>query len=112
MAERKLPVRRRKFPKGKAIRVSNLVFDTLDKQRYGKSWDYLFRRLLGLPDRAGNAQTLIEGILETMTGKFFLRQHEVEWSKLEEDAYEVAILTAAKRNEKRVSRPLRMRELP
>ena len=112
MAERKLRSRRRKSTKGKEIRISNLVYSTLNKYRKGHSWDALFRKLLGLPDRAGNEQPLVEGMLETMTGKFFLKLPDIKWDKLEEDAYEIAILTAARRGAKRVSRPLKMRELP
>ncbi len=112
MGERKLRNRKKRAPKGRAIRVSNLVFETLDKERRSRSWDWLFRRILGLPDRAGNEQPLVEGMLETMTGKFFLRMPDVPWDQVQEDAYETAILAAAKRRTKLVSRPLRMRELP
>lgn len=112
MAERKLPSRRKRANMGHVIRVSSLVYDTLDTLRSRRSWDWLLRRMLGLQDRAGNAQPLIEGMLETQTGKFFLRTGNEPWSKLEEDAYEIAIIDAAKGKSKRVSRPLRMRELP
>jgi hypothetical protein len=111
MAERKLPSRRKKASKGKVIRVSNLVYEMLNKQRYGKSWDNLFRKMFGFPDRAGNTQPLVEGVLETMTGKFLLKDVDMKWDRLEEDAYEIAILTAARRKEKRVSRPIKMREI-
>ncbi len=110
--ERKLKNRRKRANKGRVIRVSTLVYETLDKQRLKKSWDWLFRRLCGLPNRAGDSQTLVEGMLETMTGKFFLKVPGLSWGQLEEDAYEVAIIAAAKRKTKNVSRPLRMRELP
>lgn len=112
MGERQLSNRRKKASKGSVIRVSDLVYDTLNKARHGRSWDWLFRRLLGLPDRSGNAQPLIEGMLETMTGHFLLKQPGKSWAELEEDAYEIAIITAAKRKVKRVSKPLKMRELP
>lgn len=112
MQERKLPTRKRKAKKGKSIRVSDLVFETLDKTRRGKSWDSLFRKLLGLPDRAGNDQILVEGMLEVTTGKFFLKLQDSTWDQLEEDAYEVAIINAAKQKSKRVARPIKMRELP
>lgn len=113
MAERKLPARRkrRKMNRGKSIRVSDLVFTTLNQIRHGRSWDSLMRKQLGLPDRAGNDQILVEGMLETMTGKFFLK-HDMTWEALEEIAYEIAIVTAAKLKLKRVSKPLKMRELP
>lgn len=113
MAERKLKSRRRKkASKGKSIRVSDLVYSTLDKIRKGRSWDSLFRKLFGFPDRAGNEQPLVEGILETMTGQFFLKLPGITWEQLEEDAFEIAIITAAKRGAKRVSKPLRMKEIP
>lgn len=109
---RKLPNRKKRFSKGKAIRVSDLVYETLDSSRRGRSWDWLMRRMLGLPDRLGNDQPLIEGMLEQLTGKFFLKTARKEWEDLEVDAYEKAFLTAAKSAVKRVPRPLRMRELP
>lgn len=112
MVERKLRNRRKRMSKGKAIRVSDLVYNTLNKSRAGRSWDCLFRRLLGLPDRAGNEQILVEGILETTTGRFMLRDPDVKWVDLEADAFEIAITNAARSGAKRVSRPLRMRELP
>jgi hypothetical protein len=110
--ERKLPSRRKRASKGRVIRVSNLVFETLNEIRRGKSWDSLLRKSLGLPDRQGNEQRLIEGMLEATTGKFFLRDLDVTWDRLEQDVYEIAIIEAAKRKLKRVSKPLRMRELP
>jgi len=112
MAERKLPSRRRRAPKGKVVRLSNLVYDTLNKQRQGKSWDCFLRKIFGLKDRGGNSQVLIEGILETVTGKFFLLEPDMTWDELEEKAYEIAFLETAKRKMKRVSKPLKMRELP
>ena len=112
MGERKLPSRKKRASKGHAIRVSDAVYDALDVQRKKRSWDWLFRRMLGLPDRAGNAQPLIEGMVEVLTGQFFLRVPDKQWEDLETDAYETAIITAAKKKLKRVPRPLKMRELP
>lgn len=112
MSERKLKSRKKKASKGKSIRVSDLVYETLNKSRHGRSWDNILRKMLGLPDRAGNDQILIEGMLEVMTGKFFLKTPGQSWEKIEEDAYEISILTAAKFNSKRISKPLKMRELP
>lgn len=112
MAERKLPIRRKRASKGAVIRLSDRIYNLLDIQRRGRSWDSLFRRLLGVEDRAGNPQPLIEGVLETSTGKFLLRHVDTTWEKLEEDAYEIAILEAAKAKSKRISKPIRMRELP
>lgn len=112
MAERKLLNRKRKANKGRVIRVSMLVYDSLNKQRGRMSWDWLFRKLIGLPNRNGDLQILVEGMLETMTGKFFLKLPDITWEQVQEDAYETAIIAAAKRKTKLVSRPLRMRELP
>lgn len=112
MAEKKLPTRRKRASKGKVIRVSNLVYDTLNNQRRGRSWDCLLRKLFGLPDRQGNLQVLIEGILETVTGKFMLKISEKSWEELEQDAYEIAITETAKMKKKKVTAPLRMREMP
>ena len=110
--ERKLPSRKKKFPKGHAIRISDFLFKILDKSRNRKSWDTFFRIQFGLPDKNGVAQPLIEGILETLSGKFILKMPEAKWEKLIEDAYEVAFFAAAKRKVKRVPKPIRLRELP
>lgn len=112
MSERKLKNRKRRSPKGRIVRLSNAVFDALDKQRRGRSWDAMFRRMLGLPDRNGKVQPLIEGVLETMTGKFFLRLPEIPFVELERAAYEIAFLTAAREKTQKVSAPIKMRELP
>ena len=115
MGIRKLPNRYRKASKGVALRVSDHVFAELNKMQSGikkKSWDSILRKLLGLPDRQGNKQVLIEGILETITGQFLLRESRRAWSTLETDAYEIAFLAAAKRKLKQVPKPIKMRELP
>ncbi len=70
------------------------------------------RRMLGLPDRKGNDQVLIEGYLETTTGRFLLKQPGTSWQRIEESAYEIAILEAARKKTKRVSKPIRLREIP
>lgn len=112
MAERKLPIRKRRFSKGREIRISDLVYSTLDKGRRGQSWDAYLRKLIGLPDRSGNPQPLAEGIVETITGRFYLKQVGMTWLKLTEDAYEVAITEAAKRRLYPVPKPLRVKEMP
>lgn len=111
-SERKLTNRKKRASKGHVIRVSDLVYEALDAGRRGRSQDWFLRRVLGLPDRSGNEQALIEGMLESLTGCFFLRPPNMSWDDLETDAYEVAIIAAAKTRVKRVPRPLRMRELP
>lgn len=111
VSERKLVNRKKRFSKGRAVRVSDLVYETLDKQRRGKSWDVLFRKLLGLPDRAGNPQTLVEGMLEATTGMFLLKLPGATWSELEETAYKIAHKAAERKRSKRIEKPLRMREL-
>src|SRR3990167_4237511 len=100
--ERKLRSRRKLFSKGKAIRVSDLVYKTLDDSRRELSWDQHLRKLLGLPDRSGTEQPLVEGMLEVLTGKFFLKTPDKDWATLEQDAYERAFLTAAKSQVKRI----------
>lgn len=112
MAERKLPARKRKFSKGSAIRVSDLVYANLDKGRRGRSWDSFFRKLFGLPDRLGNEQPLCEGMLETTTGLFLLKLPGTTWNELEETAYKAAHNAAAQKQSKRIEKPLRMREVP
>jgi hypothetical protein len=76
------------------------------------SWDRLLRRILGIPDRNGESQLLIEGYLELMTGRFFPKMHGMSWSALRADAYETAIMEAARRQTKKVAKPIRMREIP
>lgn len=112
MAVRKLPNRRKRATKGRVIRISDQVYKVLDEQRKRKSWDSFIRKLLGLEDRQGNSQRLIEGMVETVTGKFILKDDHITWEKLEEKAYEIGILAAAKMKLKRIDKPLRMRELP
>lgn len=104
MSERILPSRKRKRASpGKRIAISDTVYDMLQKKRQAKmSWDCLFRRMLGLPTRQGASQPLIEGFVEITTGRFFVE---------ERDAYEVAILEAAKAKTKKVNKPLRVREV-
>jgi len=111
MSERKLASRKRKFSKGHAIRVSDAVYAVLDKQRHGKSWDGMFRRMLGLPDRKGITQPLVEGMLETTTGLFVLKLGDTTWPELEETAFKLAASIAEKRKLRAAQTPLRMREL-
>lgn len=112
MSERKLPSRKRKFSKGRAIRVSDLVYDTLNVQRYGRSWDTMLRRTLGLPDRRGNAQPLVEGMLEVLTGTFILKLNGTTWEELEQTTARLAV-HAARKWQKPTDPPpaLRMREI-
>lgn len=111
-SERKLRNRKRKASVGRVIRVSDPVYETLNTTRKGRSWDWLMRKLLGLPDRAGNEQVLIEGVLEVLTGKFFLKEPSVAWGKVEQQAYETGFIAAAKQRRKYVPKPLRLKELP
>lgn len=110
VSERKLKNRKCRAPKGYAIRVSNLVFDTLNVRRRRKSWDYFFRRSFGLPDRAGKAQPLIEGMLEVITGMFVLKLSNATWDEVEQTTYKLADF-AAKRRKIKAETPIRMREL-
>lgn len=112
MAARKLAGRRKRASKGRIIRISDLVYETLNAERHSRSWDSFLRKMLGLYDRAGREQPLIEGMLDTVTGRFFLRGVDVDWQELENKAYESAILAAATMKIKRISKPLRMREIP
>lgn len=105
MSERVLTNRRRRASKGKPIRVSDLVYNTLQKKRANnskESWDCLFRRMLGLPDRRGNEQPLVEGWLEITTGQMYIHQA---------DARGAAVMEAAKAKTKKVNKPIRMREV-
>lgn len=111
MSERKLGNRKRRASKGKAIRVSNLVYETLDMSRRQRSWDCMFRRMLGLPDRAGRNQALVEGMLETTTGLFLLKLEQTAWPELEETAFKMAEAARRRNKQPTVSAPLRMREL-
>lgn len=110
MSERKLKNRRRKASKGKAVRVSTLVYDTLDQRRGRKSWDHFFRRVFGLPDRAGRSQNLVEGMLEVHSGMLLLKMPNTTWAEAEETAYKLADKVAAKKKVNMMP-PLRMREI-
>lgn len=111
MSERKLRNRKRRASKGRAIRVSTIVYAHLDKARRGRSWDAYLRKLFGLPDRAGNNQPLIEGCLEATTGIFVLRLAGATWPEVEETAWKIAHRAAMKQKSKRTQAPIRMREL-
>jgi hypothetical protein len=65
--------------------------------------------MLGLDDWRGNPQPLVEGCLEPTTGRFFIKHKD--WDQAEEDAYEVAILEAAKKKTRKVNKPIRLREI-
>ena len=108
--QRKLPNRRKKPCPGRAIRVSKLVYEMLDKSRRGRSWDCLFRRMLGLPDRYGVEQPLIEGMLEVHTGMLILKLANASWLEVEETAFKAADRIAAKLHVKRQA-PIPMRKL-
>lgn len=118
MSERKLPSRRRKFTKGRAIRVSDLVFKTLEASRRQRglpearirSWDATMRRMLGLPDRTGRTQPLVEGMLEVTTGVFLLKLEGTSWPELEETAFKLATKIAEKKKMVKIAPPIRMRE--
>jgi hypothetical protein len=112
MAERRLPSRRKRASKGRVIRISTAVFESLDERRRGQSWDSFLRKLHGLEDRHGNPQILIEGMVEALTGAFFLKTPDTTWEKLEEKVYEAAFMAAAEAGLKRIGKPLKMRELP
>ena len=110
MSERKLKNRRRRAPKGKLIRVSNLVYETLDGQRRSRSWDALMRRMLGLPDRAGNPQPVAEGMLEVHSGVFLLKLPDATWREVESVAVKMAERIASKKKV-RLELPVKMREI-
>jgi hypothetical protein len=110
MSERRLRTRKRKASSGRAVRLSNALLDFLEPRRRGlRSYDAYFRRVFGLPDWKGDPQQLLEGCLEVTTGRFFPKT--TGWDQAEEDAYEVAILEAAKKKTKKVNKPIRMREI-
>lgn len=109
--ERKLKNRRPKANKGRAIRVSMTVFDSLNEKRQDRSWDAFLRQLLGLPDRKGFANPCVEGMLETTTGMFLLKMPNTSWDKLEETAFKLAHKMAEKKQTGRINYPIRMREV-
>jgi hypothetical protein len=116
MSERKLKSRKRKFSKGKRIAISDLVYAQLDSaRRTGRprplSWDAYLRRICGFPNRKGQSQALVEGMLETTTGLFVLRLNGTTWSDVEEVAFKLATEMARKNNRRTISQPLKMREL-
>jgi len=70
------------------------------------------RKVLGIPDRAGNEQRLVEGVLEVLTGKFFLKEPTIAWGKVEQQAYETGFIAAAKQRRKYVPKPIKLKEFP
>lgn len=105
-------VKRRKASKGRHFRVSDLVYATLDKQRHGRSWDAALRVMLGLPDRAGRPQPLVEGVLEVHTGTFILKASpEVSWEETEEIALRLAKRAEFKKLLRYTDKPVRLREV-
>lgn len=111
MADRALKARKRKASKGRHFRVSDLVYGVLDKQRNGRSWDVMLRQMLGLPDRSGRPQPLVEGVLEIYSGTFILKSAEVPWADAEEIAGRIAKTVELKKQLKYYDKPVRMREL-
>lgn len=101
-----LPNRRKFASKGRPVRLSDDIYNLLDKKRsrFTKrlSFDCLLRRVFGLPNRRGEPQPLVEGWLEVNSGKFYLD---------EADARGAAVIEAARARTKKVKRPLRMREV-
>jgi hypothetical protein len=113
VAERKLRARKKRAYSGRAVRLSNALLAVLDRERRrGKvrSYDALLRSYLGMPDWRGNPQPLVEGCLETTCGQFYLKVGS--WDEVEALANGRAVLEAVKRKTKKVSKPLRMREIP
>ncbi len=103
MAEKVLRSRRRrKASKGRVLRVSDDVFAYLNRKRAKRSFDCLFRTLLGLPDREGIPQPLLEGWLEITSGRFFFNAAEARGE---------AVMAAARAKSKSVNKPLKMREV-
>lgn len=105
MAERILKNRRRRASKGHLIRISDHVWNTLQKKRTNntyESWDSLLRRMLGLPNRKGELQPLIEGWLEVISGQFYLKENEARGA---------AVWESAKRKTKQVPKPIKLREV-
>ena len=119
--ERPLPNKKRKpANQGRVIRVSTLVYDTLNELRTvregrelyrTRSWDKTLRALLGLPDRRGRPQPLIEGMLEVATGLFLLKLPQTPWEDLERLTYKIATTKLRRERVTKTMRPIRMREL-
>jgi hypothetical protein len=109
-SERVLPTRKRKLKQG-LIRVSPLVWKTLDRGRGKISWDDWLRYLLGLPDKKGYEQRCVEGMLETTTGLFILKLPDSTWEEIEVLMHKVSAQVAFNKNLSRPNKPIRMREL-
>lgn len=108
--ERRLRTKRKRRYSGKAIRLSNDLLAWMDARRRGhRSYDAFLRRYFGMPDWRGTPQPLIEGVLETTSGQFFLRTGT--WAQAEAVARGAAVVEAARRRTRKVNKPLRMREL-
>lgn len=70
----------------------------------------MFRRMLGLPDRTGRPQTLVEGMLEVHSGTFVMRLQDSHWKDVEEVACRIAD-RESKRRKVTLVLPVRMREM-
>jgi hypothetical protein len=94
---------------GQTLRLSHEVFNYLNQRRLNDrtkrapaSWDSFFRRMLGLPTRAGSPQPLVEGWLELDTQVLYLTERE---------AAGAAVIEAARKRTKRINKPIKMREV-
>jgi len=91
--------------KGKPVRLSYLVLETLDKKRRGKEgFDAVLRRLLGLPNRRGTAQIL---------RSFWLLPQKLIVRKSRAEAKGEAVLASVRSGKKKVMEaPIRVTETP
>ena len=117
MPERVLskPRKKRRKQQGKVVRLSPLVLEILDEQRFAPnnnklSYDAILRRHLGLPDaeaepdwrKAGRPKLLVEGWIEQRSARFFASEAEARGAM---------VLAAAQARTKRMLRPLRVKEI-
>lgn len=91
--------------KGKPIRLSNKVLETLDKKKKGReSYDAILRRVLGLPTRKGLEQSLRTFWL--LPSKLIVRSSRAE-------AKGEAVLQSVQQGKKKVMEaPIKVVEMP
>lgn len=89
--------------KGRIIRVSQEVYAYLERKKQGTiSWDSLFRKIFGLPNRKGLKQPLTEFYFVPSTGRAFQKLSEARGA---------AIVDAVRKGSRKPDKPIRMREV-
>lgn len=107
---RRRKTKRKRRVTGRAVRLSNELLAVIEPRRkQNRSYDALFRKILGLPAWDGTPQPLLEGCLEVTAGRFFIKTGT--WDDVEADANGAAVSAAVRNKTRKVNKPIRMREI-